>query len=465
MATKKREKKQKAELNPNLVDFWTTPARNRILYGGRVSSKSWDAAGVITWISKTYKVKVLCARQFQNKIEESVYTLIKQQISRFGFDDHFRILNNKILCPRTGSEFIFYGLWRNITEIKSTEDVDILWIEEAHDLSESQWEILEPTIRNEGSEVWIIFNPQILTDFVYQKFIIDPPEDTVKRLINYNENPYLSDTILKVINNKKENDYEEYEYIYLGVPRNDDDSVIIKRKWINAAIDAHIKLDFEPKGQHRIGFDVADDGGDRCANTYAHGPVALELDYWKANEDELLKSCKRTYHNALKWELSHITYDGIGVGAHSGSKFNELNEESGHKLRHGKFIASGKVVNPDRKYAPHIKNKDMFSNLKSQAWWSVADRFRNTWDAVQNGTQYPPEELISISSKIKDLEKLVTELSTPKKDYDSLGRVKVESKDDLEDREIPSPDLAESFIMAFSPMPRRKSVLDVLISP
>ena len=93
----------------------------------------------------------------------------------------------------------------------------------------------------------------------------------------------------------------------------------------------------------------------------------------------------------------------------------------------------------------------MFSNFKAQSWWHVADRLFKTWDAVTNGTEYDPDDLISISSDIPDIEKLITELSTPKKDLDNRSKVKVESKKDLEDREIPSPDLADAFVMAFCP--------------
>src|SRR5690348_4909125 len=106
-------------LNPALRDFWLTPARNRILYGGRSSSKSWDAAGFAVFLAQQCKIRVLCTRQFQNRIEESVYTLLIMQIDRFGLRDQFQILQNKIICRTTGSEFLFYGLWRSIDEIKS----------------------------------------------------------------------------------------------------------------------------------------------------------------------------------------------------------------------------------------------------------------------------------------------------------------------------------------------------------
>ena len=105
----------------------------------------------------------------------------------------------------------------------------------------------------------------------------------------------------------------------------------------------------------------------------------------------------------------------------------------------------------------------MFANLKAQAWWSVADRLRNTWDAVTNGTDYNPADLISISSTIDNLDQLITELSTPKKDFDGADRVKVESKKDLLKREVNSPDLADAFVMAFAPSTVQRGLLDVLM--
>lgn len=451
-------------LNPALREFWLTPGRNRILYGGRDSSKSWDAAGFAVFLAQQCRIRVCCARQFQNKIAESVYTLLKIQIERFGLRSEFKITDNSIIHRGTGSEFLFYGLWRHIDEIKSLEGIDILWIEEAHNLTESQWEVLEPTIRKEGSQVWIIFNPKLSTDFTYKRFVVDPPPNTVKRLINYTENPFLSDTSRGIIEALKASDFEAYQHIYLGIPRTDDDNVIIKRSWIEAAIDAHVALKFEPKGSKRLGFDVADGGQDKCANVYAFGAVAKWADEWKAGEDQLLKSCARTYATALNLG-AEITYDSIGVGASAGAKFSEINDAKtdGERVSYVKFNAGGQVFRPEAFYQPKIRNKDMFANIKAQAWWLVADRFRNTFNAVRNGETFPEDQLISISADMPHLDKLIDELSTPKRDFDQLGRVKVESKKDLAKREVPSPNLADAFIMAFAPTQGRMVISDALL--
>lgn len=427
-------------------------ARNRVLYGGRASSKSWDAAGFAVFLALRCKVRFLCARQFQNKIEESVYTLLKQTIERFGYQSRFEILKNKIVCLTTGSEFVFYGLWRQIDEIKSLEGIDICWIEEAHNLTEEQWKVLEPTIRKQGSQFWIIFNPRLATDFVYKRFVTNPPPNTVVRKINYDENPFLSQTMLDIIEAAKLEDYNEFEHVYLGVPKDDDDDSVIKRSHLMAAIDAHKALGIEVSGSKRIGFDVADAGEDACAMVAAHGSLNYWADLWKAKEDELLQSCSRVWTAARERESS-VIYDAIGVGATAGAKFNELNAGHAISVAHAKFFAGGAVEKPDSSYGmTGIKNRDFFSNIKAQKWWGVADRLRNTFNAVRNGQPFRDDELIFIDSAMPHIDKLIDELATPKRHYDEAGRVKVESKKDLSKRDVPSTNLADAFIMANLPI-------------
>lgn len=257
--------KVKPQLNPALKSFWLQKARGRVLFGGRSSSKSWDAAGFSVFLAANYKLRILCVRQHQNKIAESVYTLLKIQIERFGLRSLFKILNNKIISI-TGSEFMFYGLARNIDEIKSIESIDILWIEEAHSLTEEQWLILEPTIRKENSEIWIIFNPLFATNFSYERFVLNPPADFIVRKINYDENPFLSQTMLKVIEAAKGQPW--FNHVYLGHPRDGDvffslDSLLVDGKPVEptlqvdgvyAVIDSAIKTGKEHDGTAVVYF-------------------------------------------------------------------------------------------------------------------------------------------------------------------------------------------------------------------
>ena len=440
-------------MNPALREFWITPSRFKVLPGGRASSKSWDAAANAIRIAQMVKVRVLCARMYQNKIEESVYTLLKIQIERFGLQGRFEIQKNKITCITTGSEFIFYGIARNIAEIKGLEGIDILWLEEAESVSSEQYGILEATVRSEGSEIWLIFNPRLRDDFIYQNFVENPPPGALVRHINFDENPFLSQTAINDALTLKARDFDEYEHRYLGKPRNDDDKSIIKRTWLESAIDAHTRLEVVPSGKRRVGFDIADDGADKNATVLAHGVLCERVDEWKGQEDELLQSCTRAYTLARD-HGAEIDYDSIGVGASAGAKFKELNEAQKGSVVYRKFNAAGKIIRPDEFYMPGVRNKEKFENLKAQSWVSVADRLRITHAAVTKGEDFEPQDIISLSPDIDKLKELVTELSTPHRGYTNTGKDIVESKKDLAKRDVKSPNKADAFIMAYAPIDR-----------
>lgn len=439
-------------MNPALREFWATKSRYKALRGGRDSSKSHDAAGNAIRIADYCKAKFLCVRQFQNRIDHSVYTVLKDKIVAFGLSHRFYITNNSIKNIVTGSEFMFYGIQRNLLEIKSVEGADILWIEEAEGLTAEQMKVLRPTIRKEGSEIWLIWNPRYATDYIHKNFVVNPPKDCICRLINYDENPFLSDTSRKEIERLKEDDFEEYQHVYLGVPRDSSENSIIKLKWIEAAIDAHLSVEPESGewlGGVIVGYDVADDGDDANATTAMDGSVLIGLDQWQGKEDELAESAGRVKRTATKLNALNIGYDSIGVGAGTGSHLNILKWR-----KHFKFNAGAKVARPDRYYetAGKIKNKDYFENLKAQAWRLVSNRFKNTYLAVTKGRKFRADQMISLSSKVdrKLMEILKEELSVVEKDYSSSGKEMVEGKKQLMKRGVVSPNIADSFIIANS---------------
>lgn len=441
----------KPTLNPALREFWSAKARYKVLYGGRISSKSWDAAGVLIAIAQAIKIKVLCTRQFQVRITDSVYSLLKVQIERFGLNSIFNILDNKIVCKTTGSEFVFYGLWRNPEEIKSLEGIDIAWHEEAALMTKYQWDIIEPTVRKEGSQHWFIFNPHLATDYIYKKFVVNPPRDAVVRLINYDENPFISQTSLDVINALKESDYEEYSHIYLGVPRDSDDDALIKRSHIMASIDLHLKHGFDMSGKEIMGFDIADGGKDECAYVKVRGTLLYDCYAWKTKHDESIINFAKAYH-AAKSSKSAIIYDAVGVGSGAGSNFKNFNVEQNENVEFHKFFAGGGVNRPDQIYKKTgIHNKIMFADVKAQVWMNVSDMFMNSFEFSRgNLKNVSQDEMIFIDSNTPNLTKIIEELSTPKKQFNQASKIKVESKKDLKTRGFDSPNLADAVIMAYS---------------
>lgn len=445
------------QLNPNLRDFWRTRKPYKGLKGGRFSSKTQDAGGMAAYLARNYSLRFLCIRQFQNRIADSVYTVVKQKIEAAGWRDEFDIGVSTIRHKVTGSEFLFYGMARNIEDIKGTEGIDICWIEEGEALTEDQWAIIDPTIRKEGAEVWLLWNPHLMTDFVQAKLPSLLGDDFLVRHINYDENPFLSDTARKKAERLKAADPDAYNHIYLGQPITTDGAALIRYEWVEAAIDAHIKLGIEMGGKRNVGYDVADSGDDKNAASIFDGAICLDLDEWAAPEDELTQSTKRAWAHV---QGGTLVYDSIGVGAHVGSTLVDMGVQRGFM----KFNAGGAVVDPDKLYAPGIKNKDKFENVKAQAWQDVADRLRNTYNAVTKGEVFAPQDLISISSTCRKLEQLKIELATPRRRYSKRGLDMVETKDELKARKIASPNCADSFIAGACPhlaVGRRVGAMDI----
>lgn len=206
------------------------PIRYKVFHGGRGGAKSWGIARALVVMAASKKLRVLCTREVQNSIKDSVHKLLKDQIEMLGLNPWFRITNESITSA-SGSEFLFKGLRFDPLGIKSTEGVDICWVEEAQSVSSDSWAILIPTIRKEGSEIWVTFNPGEEQDPTYQRFIVNPPDDSITVEVNYYDNPYLPDTLRKEMEYCKRVDYEAYEHIWLGKPKSISESVIFRNRY------------------------------------------------------------------------------------------------------------------------------------------------------------------------------------------------------------------------------------------
>ena len=423
-------------------------ARYKVLYGGRGSGKSYFLAELAVEVSRRIGTVILCTREFQGSLGDSVYQLLIETIERLGYTDEFDILKSTITHKGTGAKFVFYGIKNNVTKIKSIQGVGVCWVEEAEAVTKNSWDVLIPSIRGDkNAEIWISFNPKNILDDTYQRFIVHPPKDSIVLKANYDINPHFADTpLLADMLECKERDEDLYHHIWLGEPVADSELAIIKPSWIEAAIDAHEKLGFSAAGRRILGFDVADEGDDANATVLRHGSVVTDMQQWRGQD--VIYSADKVYLYAQEQDIDRIVYDNIGVGAGVKAQFRRKNG----KVQTLGFNAGGAVYKPDAKYTDDKKNRDMFANIKAQAWWMVRDRFYKTWRAVHHGDSYPEDQLISLSGSLHELEYLTAELSRPQVDYDQNGRVKAESKKDMKKRGIPSPNRADALVMAFAPV-------------
>ena len=191
------------------------PKRYKVYYGGRGAGKSWSFAYALLIICARKKTRVLCTREVQSSMRDSVHKLLSGCIDEYDLQKFFRITREGIYGIN-GSEFIFHGLKHDPMQIKSLQGVDICWIEEAQKISNESWDILVPTIRKAGSEIWVSFNPNLESDPTYQKFVTNPRKDCFLRKVNYDENPFFSDELRAELEYIKDVDYDEYLHIWEG---------------------------------------------------------------------------------------------------------------------------------------------------------------------------------------------------------------------------------------------------------
>jgi phage terminase large subunit len=176
---------------PKKLRFLFEPSRYKVARGGRGSGKSWSIARALLILAAQRPLRVLCAREVQKSIQQSVYQLLKDQIGDLGLGGVYDPLASEIRS-KNGSLFLFAGLSEMTADsLKSFEGVDICWVEEAQSVTKNSWNILIPTIRKEGSEIWVSYNPQLESDETHQRFTVKPPPDCVNVEVNWRDNPFF----------------------------------------------------------------------------------------------------------------------------------------------------------------------------------------------------------------------------------------------------------------------------------
>lgn len=221
-------------------------ARYKICYGGRGGAKSWGIARALLIMAARKPLRILCAREFQASIKDSVHKLLCDQIEALGLLPFYEITQTSIR-GLNGSEFAFIGLKNNPTNIKSFEGVDICWVEEAANVSRLSWNILIPTIRKGGSEIWVSFNPDLETDETYQRFVVKPPRDAVIIKINWPDNPWFPETLKLEKDALRERDLQAYNNVWEGMCRRTVDGAIFANEMQRAEADDRItKVPYDP---------------------------------------------------------------------------------------------------------------------------------------------------------------------------------------------------------------------------
>lgn len=229
-------------LDPNHViyDLMHVKARNKVIWGGRGSSKSWGVAEALIRLSSALPLRILCVREFQNSMKDSSHKLLKDTIARLGLSSWFDVTEATI-TSRAGAEFIFKGMHNNDQGIRSTEGIDICWVEEAQTVSANSWRSLSPTIRKPNgpfgpAEIWVTYNLVSENDATHQRFVNEDGSakrrNSIVHKINYDSNPFFPGSVLEEeMLEDRDGDQDVYEHVWLGMPQKRSNAIIFNGKY------------------------------------------------------------------------------------------------------------------------------------------------------------------------------------------------------------------------------------------
>ena len=222
------------------------PSRYKCIFGGRGSAKSWSVARALLILGAKQVHRILCAREFQNSISQSVHKLLSDQIVELGLIGFYEI-TERTIRGANGTEFSFVGLKNNPHNIKSYEGCTIVWVEEAQAVSARSWDILIPTIRTKDSEIWITMNPELESDATYQRFVLNPPENCISKKVNWSDNPWFPEVLDYERRTLQARDIEAYNTVWEGLCRQTVDGAVFAREMQMAELEERItKVRYDP---------------------------------------------------------------------------------------------------------------------------------------------------------------------------------------------------------------------------
>lgn len=446
-----------------IVPLLEKKKRFKVAIGGRGSGKSTSFADILIMKAQTEGAKIGCFREFQNSIDESVHSLLSDEIKRLGVPGYS--IGQAKIDHESGGAFRFKGLSRSIASVKSMHGFKYFWVEEAQFLSDESIKILIPTVREEDSELWFSGNPQNSADPFSQRFIVPYQKELKKHgfyedddhyiaFVNYSDNPWFPE----VLENDRKRDFEEldralYDHIWNGAFLDYVEDSIIKAEWFDACIDAHKVLGFKPYGAKVVSHDPSDMGEDDKGLVARHGGLvfeAIDRKFGDVNDgaDWALTFAIDNRADVFVWDC-----DGLGVSLN-----RQVNQAlNGKKISPVMFKGSNEPDEPDKLYEDPtrtdkknlISNANTFKNKRAQYYWKLRDMVLTTYQAVTKKQYKDPNTMISFSSEIEDLQQLRSEVCGIPRKFNTHGLIQIMNKQDMKRLlKIPSPNLADSLMMS-----------------
>jgi phage terminase large subunit len=391
----------------------TEHKRYKLYWGGRAGGKSYAFADCLLLKARQEKLFIACVREVQNSIKDSVYKLLKDRAEYYGFDDYV-FYEDRIENSVTGSRFVFKGLKdQNKQNIKSLEGASVAWLEEAQSISKASWEVLDPTIRMPNSEIWISMNRENERDPIWVAVASNPDEQTLIRKVNYYDNPFCPDNMKYLARKCKEENYDDFNHIWLGAPVSQGNTKLFSAKDVRNAMTPKMDKSDSPL---IIGVDVARFGDDKTCFCWRRGRYCIKVESY-ANLSTVDIANKITgLIREQKPSRIFIDVGGVGAGVY------DILVDRGYR----------EVVR-DVNFGSKAMYDDRYFNKRAEMWGEA-----NEWIKQELPVQLPNDD------------ELFDDLCSVNKKYDSRGRLQLQSKDDVKKEIGRSPDKADAFVLTFA---------------
>ena len=442
------------------------PLYNNYLSNGIINHNSGKSLGVGDIAAFEMDAKGYdwyCLREFQDSLSDSVHRVFVGAIEDRLQLENWDIQQSTVIAPN-GARTTYKGANRNPDAMQSAQGYLRSWFEEAHRASQASLDKLLPTIlRNPGAKCIFTANPQSSGDPFSQRFIVPylkeleahgEYEDALHYIVvvNWRDNPWWNEEQEAL----RAWDYAnlpraKYDWIWEGKFMDTVENAIILPEWFDACVDAHEKLGFKATGRKVLAHDPSDLGHDDKGLCFRHGSVVLDVQ--ARSYGDVADGCDWATSYAIQKGAQDFIWDGDGLGL--GLRRQVADNLKGQPIKQTLFRGSEGPNNPDALYqriddnsAQPVKNKDAFKNKRSQYYIALRDRMYRTYRAVVHGEYNDPDEMLSFSSQIDDLQSLRSEICRVPEKKNGNGKIQIMSKEDMAKLEIDSPNKADSVMMS-----------------
>ncbi len=315
---------------PEKLAFLFEPARYKVAYGGRGGAKSWAYARALLIQGATQRLRILCTREVQKSIKDSVHKLLEDQIEAMGLSHFYEVLQNEIR-GKNGTEFLFSGLSEQTAlSIKSFEGVDRCWVEEAQGVTDRSWNILQPTIRKKDSEIWVSFNPDLDTDPTYVRFVENPPPGAIVEKVNYTDNPWFPAVLEAERVHALQTNPKDYQNIWEGACKAAVDGAVYADEIAKAQEEKRVRnVPYDPALKVHVVWDLGWNDAMSLILVQRLGSEIRIIDYIEDNQKTYDWYSATLRERKWNWGTLFLPHDGEHKNAQTGKSAKQVLEGLG----------------------------------------------------------------------------------------------------------------------------------------